>query len=279
MLPKLAPTLLRFCKQPCRARFCGLRQSVLARLFVEPLGFEPVFGQPRGVFDRIVRQKIRVSVEALEFRDVAPERGLRRSFLRAEYRGPQRPPRRLAARPRLGNAIGRGQRAASRKPGEATGRFTDLLFHRLPRSCGFAGPTRAGLKCVGKMMEVLAPWHRNSRQRFEVDDRRIEPRGGVGELESILGERDPTVSNPPRLIGDLAEGRIFLAQRRGIEVRPVRLLRSARRLVCLLRLGELTRLRVRQRFSVPPLLDQLARLRLRGFRWPPRFQRTDIGHT
>ena len=80
------------------------------------------------------------------------------------------------------------------------------------------------------MMEVLAPWHRNPRQRFEVDDRRIEPRGGVGELESILGERDPTVSNPPRLIGDLAEGRIFLAQRRGIEVRPVRLLRSARRL-------------------------------------------------
>ena len=238
-----------------------------------------MFGQPRGVFDRVVRQKIRVSVEALEFRDVNPERRLRRSFLRAEYRGPQRPPRRLAARPRLGNAIGRGQRAAGRKPGEASGRFTDLLLDRLPRSCGFPGPARARLERVGKMTEVLGTRHRNSRQRFEVDDRRIEPRRGVGELESILGERDPTVSDPPRLIGDLAEGGIFLAQRRGIEVRPMRLSRSARKLAGLLRLGELTRLRACQRFSVPPLLDQLARLRLRGFRWPPRFKRTDIGQT
>ena len=39
LLPKLPPTLLCFRERRRRARFGGLRQSVPARLFVEPLGF------------------------------------------------------------------------------------------------------------------------------------------------------------------------------------------------------------------------------------------------
>ena len=129
------------------------------------------------------------------------------------------------------------------------------------------------------MKQVFGTRNRNPRQRLEVDDRRIEPRGGVAELEGILRQRDPTVGDPPRLIGDLAEGGVLLAQRRGIEVRALRLSLSARRLEVLLRPGELIRLRVRHRFAVAPLLDQLARLGFRRIGRPPRFKRTDIGQT
>ena len=132
LLPKLPPTLLCFRERRRRARFGGLRQSIPARLFVEPLGFQSMPSQTRGVFNRVIRQTIRLPLEALEFGDVGGERGLRRSLGRPEYRSAQRPPRRLAARPRLRNAVRRGERAASRKLGEAPGRFVDLLLHRLP---------------------------------------------------------------------------------------------------------------------------------------------------
>ena len=173
-----------------------------------------MLGQTRGVFDRVVRQTIRLPVQALEFGDVSDERSLRRSLGRPEYRSAQRSPRRLAARPRLRNAVGRGQGTASRKLGKAPGRFVDLLFHRFPRACGLTHRARGRLERVGELSKILGARHRQPGERFEVGDRRIEPRGGVRELKRVLRQRDPIVSDPARQLGDLAESGIFLAQRR-----------------------------------------------------------------
>src|SRR6202050_227430 len=167
MFPKFSPTMLGSCEQPCRARFRGLREGVSARLFVEPLGFQSWLGQARGVLNRLVSQTIRLPIQALEFGDVSDERGLRRSLRRPEYRRAQRPPRRVATRPRLHNAFGRGQRAASRKPGKPRGRFFDLLFRWLPRPWGVKRRSRGRLECVRELNKILRPRHREPRQRFE----------------------------------------------------------------------------------------------------------------
>ena len=184
LFPKLPPTLLRFCERRRRARFGGLRQSVPARLFVEPLGFQSMLSQTRGVFNRVIRQTIRLPLEALEFGDVGGERSLRRSLGRPEYRRAQRPPRRLAARSRLRNAVGRRQRTASRKLGKARRSFRRSPSPPPSRAlAALTRRTRSRLECVGELSKILGARHGQPGERFEVDDRRIEPRGGVCELE------------------------------------------------------------------------------------------------
>ena len=173
VFPEFAPSPLGFCERRCRARLGGLRQSVPARLFVEPLGFQSMLSQTRSVFDRVVSQTIRLPVEALKFGDVSDQRSMRRSFGRSEYRRAQGPPRRLAARARLRDAIGRCERSASSKPGKARCRLFDLLFHGALRLCGFVSLARGSLECVCKLNNILGARYREPRQRFEVGNRRI----------------------------------------------------------------------------------------------------------
>ena len=214
-----------------RARFGGLRQSIPARLFVEPLGFQSMPSQTRGVFDRVIRETIRLPLEALEFGDVGGERGLRRSLGRPDYRSAQRPPRRLAARsapPRCGPPspedgqpqAGQAARSFRRSPSPPLPALLRLSRDR----------TRSRLERVGELSKILGARHGQPGERFEVDDRRIEPRGGVCELERVLCQRDPIVSNPARQLGDLAESGIFFSQRRRDQgPRPAPLARCARR--------------------------------------------------
>jgi hypothetical protein len=82
--PKLSPTLIGFRDPPHSARLGGLRQSIPARLFVEPLGFQSVLGQTRRVLDRVVSQTISLAIETLEFGDLGYERAPRRSLGRRE---------------------------------------------------------------------------------------------------------------------------------------------------------------------------------------------------
>ena len=229
MLPKHPPILLCFRKRRRRTRFGGLRQSVPARLLVEPLGFQSMPGQTRGAFNRVICQAIRLPLEALEFGDMAGERGLWRSLGRLEYRSVQRPPRRLAARSRLHDAVRRGQRTTSRKLRKAPSRFVDLLLDPFPRSCALTHGARSRLERVGELSKILGARHGQPGERFEVDNRRIEPRGGVCELKRVLCQRDSIVSNAARQLGDLAESGIFFSQRRGIMVTALRLLAQCAR--------------------------------------------------
>ena len=114
--PKFSPTLLGFAKAPPRALFRGLRQSISARLFVEPLGFQSVLGETRRVLDRVVSQTIRLAIEALEFGGVR-----RRTRPAAEPRAARIAPRATVATrsrgapapPTMRSAVARGRPAES----------------------------------------------------------------------------------------------------------------------------------------------------------------------
>ena len=275
------------CAQPCSvsasspaaraSAACG--ESVLAGLFVEPLGFERVFGQPRGVFDRIVRQKIRVDAEALELGDVIAERGLSGASARrisppataaTPSRGASAPRRCDPPSPEGGRLrAGRGGRSFPRSPSRPP---LALLRLRAPRARPLRTRRQNEARSSGRGNGILASASRSTTGGSSLA-------AASASSQSVLRQRGPAVCGPPRLLGDLAEGGIFLAQRRGIEVSALRLSRIARGLAGLLRLGELSGLRVRRCFPVAPLLDQFARLGLRGFRRPPCFKRTDIGQT
>ena len=92
----------------------------------------PLSYPPAPFFDRVVRETIRFAIKAFEVGGVRDKRSRRRRLRRLEYGRAQQPPRGFAASPRLCNALGRGQRATSRKPREAPGRFADFPFRRFP---------------------------------------------------------------------------------------------------------------------------------------------------
>ena len=97
---------------PAARASAACAKAYFAGLLVEPLGFERVFGEARGVFDRIVRQKIRV-----DSRGARTPRPARRATPVAE------PPARRISPPRNGrHAVSRRVRASAMRSAVARGR-------------------------------------------------------------------------------------------------------------------------------------------------------------
>jgi len=286
--PKLPPTLICFPRTSRRrARFGGLRQSIPARLFVEPLGF-PVDAQPDAAasFNRVIRQTIRLPLETLEF----GRRGWRSEACGGasgapEYRGVQRPPRRLAASPppsAMRSAVARGRNRA-RKVGQ--GGPVRFRQSPSPTASRALAPLTHRTRKPPRLRRRIEQDPRGAamgqpRERFQVEDRRIEPRGG-----RLRAQARPFVS-AIRLSATLRassaifpRAAYFSRKRRGDQgPRLLRLGRCEPRRGIFCAWGGVERPSPLPRPSaVAPLLDQLARLRLPGLGRPRCVERANAG--
>ena len=262
--PEVAPALLRFGELRRGPVFSGLLQSVSARLVIKPRCLQLVFGQAVRVLDRIVGKTIRFAGETFEVGGLRDERSGGRRLRGSEDGRTQRKPGGFTAAPRLHDALGRRQRAASRKLRKACARVAHLPFRRLPRAHGFPRRAHGALYPRGELSEILIAGDRPPRDRFEFFDRRIEPRRGIRKLTLLFRQRDAAFRGPSRRLGDLAQRRVFLAQRPGIESGPLGLSRMRASSWDFCAWASSRGFRGRGGFHGPTLLDELARFRLSG---------------
>ena len=262
--PDLRPIALDFALSRRRARLPGLSERISARLLVEALGFQGVLGEPLGVGQGGVGEPVGFGGQPLEILRLFRRYRRRRRPSRMEERRPEGNPRLVALSAGLLDPGRRRKRTSGGERRKSRRRIGHLLLDRLALSGRRPRPLQSGFEQRLEAGDVLLARQRSSRQRFQLCDGRIEPRRPFGEPARLVGEVFAVLDGFARALGDLAERRVSLADRRRIEggrsrlpVQPDGLDR-----VAFPRGSE--RLRFRVRLGLSPLDDQRAERRERG---------------